>query len=84
MPVGIHTEPYNRFRALLIAKRKAARLTQSAVAGKLSKHQSFVAKYENGERRLDVVEFVEVAEAIGFDPAAFLRAFIEEGAGGAR
>ncbi len=36
--------------------------------------QSFVSKYESGERRLDVVELLEVAEAIGFDP----RVLIEE------
>ncbi|MDP2620695.1 MAG: XRE family transcriptional regulator, partial [Hyphomicrobiales bacterium] len=34
--------------------------------------QSFVAKYEGGERRLDVVEFVEVAEALETDPCALL------------
>ncbi len=40
---------------------------------RLSKPQSYVAKYEKGERRLDVVEFMEVAEPIGFDAAEFLR-----------
>jgi hypothetical protein len=36
--------------------------------------ESFVAKYEGGERRLDVVEFITVARAIGADPVVLLRA----------
>ena len=49
-----------------------AELTQQAVADKLGKPQSFVAKYENGERRLDVVEFLQVAEVIETDPIALI------------
>jgi transcriptional regulator with XRE-family HTH domain len=47
--------------------RKSAGLTQAEVAGRLQKPQSFVAKYENGERRLDVLEFVAVCRAIEAD-----------------
>ena len=56
-------------------RRIEANLKQQDVAARLDRPQSFVAKYENGERRLDVVEFIEVAEAIGFDPADFIRDF---------
>ncbi len=49
------------------------------MAERLSKPQSYVAKYEKGERRLDVVEFMEVAEAIGFDAAEFLRVLSRPG-----
>jgi transcriptional regulator with XRE-family HTH domain len=62
---------------LLRAARKSANLTQEALAAKLRRPQSFVAKYENGERRLDVVEFVDLAKGLDADPVAFLRAFIE-------
>jgi transcriptional regulator with XRE-family HTH domain len=48
------------FLDVLRAARKSAGVTQQALAGKLHHPQSFVAKYENGERRIDVVEFVEV------------------------
>jgi len=44
------------------------------LAKRLGRPQSFVAKYEGGERRLDVVEFMTVARAIGADPVALLRA----------
>ena len=43
-------------------------MTQAVLAGKLERPQSFVAKYEKGERRLDVVEFLEIARQLGADP----------------
>lgn len=59
--------------------RIAAGLTQAHLAGRLNRPQSFVAKYEGGERRLDVVEFMEVAEAIGFDPTEFIGRLVVSG-----
>lgn len=40
---------------------------------RLGRPQSFVAKYEGGERRLDVPEFIEVSEALGTDPLDILK-----------
>jgi transcriptional regulator with XRE-family HTH domain len=54
--------------ALLIAKREAAELTQTELAAKLGEYQSFVARLESGQRRVDVVEFLELANLLGFDP----------------
>lgn len=53
--------------------RKNAGVTQEEVAERLNRHQSFVSKYENGERRVDLIEFLDIAEAIGFDPVVFIR-----------
>ncbi|MCY4505951.1 MAG: helix-turn-helix transcriptional regulator [Acidobacteria bacterium] len=58
-------------------KRLDANLTQQGLARKLHRPQSFVAKYENGERRLDLLEFIEIADAIGFDPGQFIIEFRE-------
>lgn len=63
---------YDQFRALLAESRKRAGLTQVELAEKLARPQSYVSKYERGERRLDVVEFLEVAKAIGFNATEFL------------
>jgi transcriptional regulator with XRE-family HTH domain len=52
----------------MIRARKNAGLTQHDLADRLHKPQSFVAKYEGGERRIDVVEFVTICRAIGSDP----------------
>jgi len=70
---SVFSGKYERFRQLLVEARRSAGLTQGQVAKKLSRPQSFVSKYERGERRLDVVEFLEIAQAIGIDPARLLR-----------
>lgn len=67
------TKRYERFKALLIQYRNKASITQAMLAEKLHRPQSFVSKYEGGERRLDVIEFLEVAKALEIDPYEFLR-----------
>ena len=74
MTRSVFSGKYDLFRRLLIEARKNAGLTQVGLAEKLSHPQSYVSKYERGERRLDVIEFLEVARAMGIDPFAFLRA----------
>jgi len=69
---------YKKFRELLVGVRKAAGLTQAELSQKLSRPQSFVSKYERGERRLDVIEFGEVAKALSVDPAKLLDTFYRE------
>ncbi len=73
MTKSVHTKNYARFLELLIKARKDAKVTQDEVAEKLNRPQSFVSKYENGERRVDVIEFLQIAQAIGFDPVGFIR-----------
>jgi transcriptional regulator with XRE-family HTH domain len=72
----VHSADQRAFCALMIAARKSAGLTQHALARRLGRPQSFVAKYEGGERRLDVVEFVAIIRAIGGDPIKLLRDFV--------
>lgn len=74
MPKAFHSDRYRRFCELLAEERRKADLTQAELAGRLGKPQSYVAKYEGGERRLDVVEFLDIASAIGFDPNRAIRA----------
>jgi transcriptional regulator with XRE-family HTH domain len=77
MPKSAFSREYRRFCALLFEERNAARLTQTVVARRLRKPQSYVSKYEAGERRLDVIEFLHIARAIGFDPGGFLERLAE-------
>jgi transcriptional regulator with XRE-family HTH domain len=60
------------FRRMLVQARKEVGLTQAQLAQRLGRPQSFVSKYENGERRLDVLEFTDVAEELGIDVMSFL------------
>ncbi len=65
-----------RHRALiaaLIKRREALDLTQADVAGKLGEYQSFVARYESGQRRIDVIELLRLAEILKFDASALVR-----------
>lgn len=65
MDKSISSAEYQRLCALLQELRLEAGLTQVEVAQRLDEPQSFVSKYENGERRLDVIELRHVAEALG-------------------
>lgn len=60
---------YARLREILVAARRKSGLTQVDVAAKLHRPQSFVSKVESGERRLDVVELIQFAEAVGANPS---------------
>ncbi|MCP1975474.1 transcriptional regulator with XRE-family HTH domain [Bradyrhizobium elkanii] len=70
---SVHSEPQISFRELMTNARKNAGLTQSQLAKRLSKPQSFVAKYEGGERRIDVIEFIMICRTMSVDPLAILR-----------
>jgi transcriptional regulator with XRE-family HTH domain len=72
MAKSLHTPEYEYFRTLLVAAREAAGLTQSEVAEKFGCPQSFVAKYERGERRLDIIEFIKICAALGINPQTVL------------
>lgn len=64
MEKSIYSAEYQQLCALLRDLRREAGLTQVDVADKLSVPQSFVSKYESGERRLDVIELRHVAMAL--------------------
>ena len=76
MQKSLKSAEYARFIATLVAVRKNADVRQQALAKKLGRPQSFVAKYEGGERRIDVIEFVEIARALGADPVKLFRDFV--------
>ncbi len=69
----IYQEPYLRLVQALVQARKNAGLTQTQVAEKLAKPQSYIAKVEGADRKLDVMEFVELCEAIYLDPSEFIK-----------
>lgn len=71
---SIYLEDYQRLLGQLVAARKRSGVTQQELAKRLRRPQSFVSKFENGERRLDVVEFVKIARLMGVEPNKLLKA----------
>jgi len=69
----IHNARYQTLLDLLLEARDNAGLTQKELANRLGRPQSFVSKTENAERRLDVIEFMDVCRGIGADPFELLR-----------
>jgi transcriptional regulator with XRE-family HTH domain len=66
-------ERYEELRQHLIEARTNLGLTQAQVAKRLRRPQSFVSKYERGERRLDVIEFLEVADVLHINVTSLLK-----------
>lgn len=74
---SVHSVGQAALCALLIEARDRAGLTQQQLAKRLGRHQSFIAKYEGGERRIDVLEFLTITRAIGADPVRLLKALMD-------
>jgi len=75
---SVHSQPYKDLLALMVAARNSAGLSQADLAERIGRTQSFVSKYERGERRLDVVEFVQFVRAMNLDPGALFAKFVEQ------
>ena len=78
MAKSIYSANQERLQQLLRRVRVEARLTQVDLAKRLQKPQSFVSKYESGERRLDLIELKQVCEAMGVDLVQFVKEFVKQ------
>lgn len=76
MQKSLKSAEYARLIAMLVAVREKAGIRQQPLAAKLGKPQSFIAKYEGGERRIDLIEFVAIARALDADPIKLFREFL--------
>ncbi len=75
MEKSLFTPAQEKLQALLRQLRLGAGLRQSDLAAKLRQPQSFVSKYESGERRLDLLELRQICEAVGVPLAEFVQRF---------
>jgi transcriptional regulator with XRE-family HTH domain len=76
MKKSIYSNGYQLFLQTLRNAREAAELTQEEVAERIDQTQSFVSKYERGERRLDIVETLAICDAIGVSFHVFVEDFM--------
>lgn len=74
----IHSDEHEKLRRLLRELRLKSNLTQAQLALRLEVPQSFVSKYESGERRLDVLELRLVCNALGLSLLEFIRRLEKE------
>lgn len=78
MRKSTHTRPYAKLREVLVAAREAAGLSQHELARRLGRPQSFVSKCESGERRVDIVEMIQIAKILRADPLDLVKAVSRE------
>jgi transcriptional regulator with XRE-family HTH domain len=70
---NIRLKQQKKLLVLLRGVRVEAGLTQSELASRLGTDQTFISKYESGERRLDILELREVCQVSGLDFVEFIR-----------
>lgn len=69
---SLRTPAHRELLRQLVAARDRKGMTQQELAKRLRRHQSFVAKYERGERRLEVIEFVQICRELGVAPETII------------
>ncbi|MCW9710930.1 helix-turn-helix domain-containing protein [Avibacterium sp. 21-586] len=70
---SIHAEEQLFLRQLFIAQRQALGLSQRALAERLGVIYSLIGKIETGDRRLDIIEFIEYCQALELQPSKVLQ-----------
>ena len=69
---------YRRLCKLVARARKASKMTQKVLAQRLGCTQSCIAKFERGQRPMNCLEFLRIAEIIHTDPARLVRRATKE------
>ena len=73
MPKTVTSPLQKKLAAMLVERRKRAGLRQIDLAEKLGVYQSWVTHMESGQRRIDVIELIELGRVVGFNPAEIVR-----------
>jgi transcriptional regulator with XRE-family HTH domain len=73
MPTTLRSPRHEALREFLVQKRRASGITQAELAKRIGRGQSFVADVERGERRVDLVQFLDFADGLGFDASKAIR-----------
>jgi transcriptional regulator with XRE-family HTH domain len=76
MPRPNYVRDYNKDRIiglLLLEKRKRSGKSQTELSASIGRPQSYISNIESGQHRLDIVELIQLAEALRFDAGAFVK-----------
>ena len=74
---SIHSRRYKDFLRFLRTERERVGVTQQVLGERIGVPQSIISKMESGERRLDVIEVMEICEALEIDSKIFFSSFID-------
>jgi DNA-binding XRE family transcriptional regulator len=72
----IYSSQAKRFRDLLVEYRTRSGVTQAELASRIGRAQTFVSKVELGERRIDLIELLQVLAVLRADPVEFLERLV--------
>jgi transcriptional regulator with XRE-family HTH domain len=78
MAGSTHHPDYQLLLSMLKATRESGKVAQTELANRLDTTQTFISKVERGERRLDVVELIEMLEALSIKPEDWLRNYVAQ------
>jgi transcriptional regulator with XRE-family HTH domain len=71
--VWVNPMEYKRVGRVLAAARLEKNISQEVLAARLSKPQSFVSSYENGQRRIDVLELIRICRELRANPVEIFK-----------
>ncbi len=76
MPKTVFSGAHGALVSVLIEARKATGVTQTELARRVGKDQSFISLIERSQRRIDTLEFYALARALGVDPVGLFSAVV--------
>lgn len=76
MPKTIFDGDHAKLVDALVEARAQSGLTQTQLAERIGRDQTFISLIERGQRRVDVIEFIGLAKALGLDPAELFRSVL--------
>jgi transcriptional regulator with XRE-family HTH domain len=76
MPKTIFEGAHSTLVEILLEARRRRGLTQAELAERVAKDQTFISLIERSQRRVDVLEFIALAKAMGSDPEELFRDFL--------
>ena len=77
MKEPLHSETYQFLRDLLVHARKDAGLSQDSLGRRLGRGQRYISDIENGQHRIEIMEFVDLTKALGLDPLEAIKQVYE-------
>lgn len=78
MPKSVFSDAHKIVVETLVSARKEAGLRQVELAQRIGKDQTYISRIEQGQRRVDVLEFYALARAMGCDPVALYETLVRQ------